>query len=59
LTAAALGEPWASAEQTSSVNTLNSASAFVEAAKDHVRAAKALGASNYAVVSRHILPNIL
>jgi peptide/nickel transport system permease protein len=59
LTAAALGEPCAFAEQTSSVNTLNSASAFVEAAKDHVRAAKALGASNYAIVSRHILPNIL
>jgi peptide/nickel transport system permease protein len=31
----------------------------VEAAKDHVRAARALGASGAAVVRRHILPNIL
>jgi peptide/nickel transport system permease protein len=31
----------------------------VEAAKDHVRAARALGASNSVVVRRHILPNIL
>jgi peptide/nickel transport system permease protein len=31
----------------------------VEAAKDHVRAARALGASDAAIVRRHILPNIL
>lgn len=31
----------------------------VEAAKDHVRAARALGASDSAIVRRHILPNIL
>jgi peptide/nickel transport system permease protein len=31
----------------------------VEAAKDHVRAARALGASSTRVVSSHILPNIL
>jgi peptide/nickel transport system permease protein len=31
----------------------------VEAAKDYVRAARALGATGIAVVSRHILPNIL
>jgi len=31
----------------------------VEAAKDHVRAARALGASGTRVVSSHILPNIL
>jgi peptide/nickel transport system permease protein len=35
------------------------AATFAEAAKDHVRAAKALGASDVAVVGRHILPNIL
>jgi len=31
----------------------------VEAAKDHVRAARALGASSARIVARHILPNIL
>lgn len=31
----------------------------VEAAKDYVRAGKALGASNSALMTRHILPNIL
>ncbi|HEX2447387.1 MAG TPA: ABC transporter permease [Methyloceanibacter sp.] len=31
--------------------------AQVEAAKDHVRAASALGASNLAIMGRHILPN--
>ncbi len=31
----------------------------VEAAKDHVRAARALGASSFVIVRRHILPNIL
>jgi peptide/nickel transport system permease protein len=31
----------------------------VEAAKDHVRAARALGASGTRIVSSHILPNIL
>jgi peptide/nickel transport system permease protein len=31
----------------------------VEAAKDHVRAGRALGASGAAIVRRHILPNIL
>jgi peptide/nickel transport system permease protein len=31
----------------------------VEAAKDYVRAARALGASNLGIVGRHILPNIL
>jgi peptide/nickel transport system permease protein len=31
----------------------------VEAARDHVRAARALGASSTRIVSRHILPNIL
>jgi peptide/nickel transport system permease protein len=31
----------------------------VEAAKDHVRAARALGASGIRIVSSHILPNIL
>jgi peptide/nickel transport system permease protein len=31
----------------------------VEAAKDYVRAARALGASDFAVLRRHILPNIL
>jgi peptide/nickel transport system permease protein len=35
------------------------AATFAEAAKDHVRAAKALGASDAAIVRRHILPNIL
>jgi peptide/nickel transport system permease protein len=35
------------------------AAAQVEAAKDYVRAARALGSSGLAVVSRHILPNIL
>ena len=35
------------------------AATLVEAAKDHVRAAKALGASNAGVIRRHILPNIL
>jgi peptide/nickel transport system permease protein len=31
----------------------------VEAAKDYVRAARALGASDAGIVGRHILPNIL
>ncbi len=31
----------------------------VEAAKDYVRAGRALGASNLAIMGRHILPNIL
>lgn len=31
----------------------------VEAAKDYVRAGRALGASSFAIVHRHILPNIL
>ncbi|MGC2409853.1 MAG: ABC transporter permease [Methyloceanibacter sp.] len=31
----------------------------VEAAKDHVRAGRALGASDAAIIRRHILPNIL
>jgi peptide/nickel transport system permease protein len=31
----------------------------VEASKDYVRAARALGASDFAIVHRHILPNIL
>ena len=31
----------------------------VEAAKDHVRAARAFGAGNAAIIRRHILPNIL
>jgi peptide/nickel transport system permease protein len=31
----------------------------VEAAKDYVRAARALGASNLGIMGRHILPNIL
>ena len=35
------------------------AATLVEAAKDHVRAAKALGAGDAAIVRRHILPNIL
>jgi peptide/nickel transport system permease protein len=35
------------------------AAAQVEAAKDYVRAARALGSSGLAIVSRHILPNIL
>jgi peptide/nickel transport system permease protein len=35
------------------------AAAQVEAAKDYVRAARALGATGLGVVSRHILPNIL
>jgi peptide/nickel transport system permease protein len=30
----------------------------VEAAKDYVRAARALGASNFGIMGRHILPNI-
>lgn len=30
----------------------------VEAAKDYVRAARALGASNFGIMERHILPNI-
>jgi peptide/nickel transport system permease protein len=34
------------------------AATHVEAAKDHVRAARALGASTFAIVWRHILPNI-
>lgn len=34
------------------------AAAQVEAAKDYVRAARALGAAGLAVVSRHVLPNI-
>jgi peptide/nickel transport system permease protein len=35
------------------------AATFAEAAKDHVRAAKALGAGDAAIVRRHILPNVL
>lgn len=35
------------------------AATLVEAAKDHVRAASALGASDQAILRRHILPNIL
>jgi peptide/nickel transport system permease protein len=35
------------------------AATLVESAKDHVRAAKALGAGDAAIVRRHILPNIL
>jgi peptide/nickel transport system permease protein len=35
------------------------AATLVESAKDHVRAARALGASDAAIVRRHILPNIL
>jgi len=35
------------------------AAALVEGAKDYVRAARALGSSNLAIVQRHILPNIL
>jgi peptide/nickel transport system permease protein len=35
------------------------AATLVEAAKDHVRAARALGASDAAILRRHILPNIL
>ena len=35
------------------------AATLVEAAKDHVRAAKALGAADAVMVRRHILPNIL
>jgi peptide/nickel transport system permease protein len=35
------------------------AATHVEAAKDYVRAARALGASDTAIVRRHILPNIL
>ena len=35
------------------------AATLVEAAKDHVRAAKALGAGDAAIIRRHILPNIL
>jgi peptide/nickel transport system permease protein len=35
------------------------AATFAEAAKDHVRAARALGASDGTIVRRHILPNIL
>jgi peptide/nickel transport system permease protein len=35
------------------------AATLVEAAKDHVRAAKALGAGDAVIVRRHILPNIL
>jgi peptide/nickel transport system permease protein len=35
------------------------AATLVEAARDHVRAAKALGAGDAAIVRRHILPNIL
>jgi peptide/nickel transport system permease protein len=35
------------------------AAAMVEAAKDYVRAGRALGASDAAIVGRHILPNIL
>jgi peptide/nickel transport system permease protein len=31
----------------------------VEAAKDYVRAGRALGATNFAIMGRHILPNIL
>jgi len=35
------------------------AATFVEAAKDYVRAARAVGSSDAAIVHRHILPNIL
>jgi peptide/nickel transport system permease protein len=35
------------------------AATLVEAAKDHVRAGRALGASSAAILWRHILPNIL
>jgi peptide/nickel transport system permease protein len=35
------------------------AATLVEAARDHVRAAKALGAGDAVIVRRHILPNIL
>ncbi|MGK2922573.1 MAG: ABC transporter permease [Methyloceanibacter sp.] len=35
------------------------AATMVEAAKDYVRAARALGGSDLAIVHRHILPNIL
>lgn len=35
------------------------AATLVEAAKDYVRAARALGGSDLAIVHRHILPNIL
>jgi peptide/nickel transport system permease protein len=35
------------------------AATLVEAAKDYVRAAKALGSTDRAIVRRHILPNIL
>jgi peptide/nickel transport system permease protein len=35
------------------------AATLVEAARDHVRAAKALGAGDAAIIRRHILPNIL
>jgi len=35
------------------------AATLVESAKDHVRAARALGASDAGIVRRHILPNIL
>ena len=31
----------------------------VETAKDYVRAARALGATGFGIISRHILPNIL
>jgi peptide/nickel transport system permease protein len=35
------------------------AATLVEASKDHVRAARAVGATDFAIVRRHILPNIL
>ena len=35
------------------------AATLVEGAKDHVRAAKALGAGDASIICRHILPNIL
>lgn len=35
------------------------AAALVETAKDYIRAARALGGSDFAIVHRHILPNIL
>jgi len=35
------------------------AATLVEAAKDYVRAARAVGASDLAIVHRHILPNVL
>lgn len=35
------------------------AAAQVEAAKDYVRAGRALGSSSFAIMARHILPNIL